>query len=511
MQLLLNLLNLLLILYSCAMCCAESEIHLPLYAADYIIGESEAMKITGAVYHAYENAWSVAFDVPDINSILVFALCREPCPPISSQYRLYDCASMLSTMVEHPWHNEYMATHSADAEMLCNAIRSDPVAIQNGVDKILSDSAGGALVRLRHPRTLVIFYEEEIVRNWMTLIGDEFSLSFRATQIEVLGQHFGLRHFKDHVLLLNSTQDSDFVRRSLTFALRNACTAIGFSAPEFGNVHSVSEAGRVRCVWECRDDMLRQPYNSAPPTKEQLNTSSAEHAVLPIKYACVQLPKVWVAAVFGFTVETSLPPSDIGYTQALFDAIDRLSLVVNTDLAAAGLRGTMVFSVKNSLYHTSFADRLSQLQKAACAIANSAADQCQDASSTLRNPDYVYRRRLLSTNVSTSQTQIEGLFISGEEKVFSDGSQREQHLSLLRTSLVSAIVEHAPVLGGLQNVEDIDFSEIIAFATPSPEDKTTPSPTPTTNSEEQVGQLLVLIGSLLGILCVFSVCLVARS
>jgi hypothetical protein len=501
------LLNLLLIFHSYTMCCTESGVHLPMYAADYSIGESEPMRITGAVFHAYENAWSVSFDVPNTNSILVFALCREPCPPISSQYRLYDCLSMLNTMAEQPWSNEYMATHSADGEMLCNAMRSNAIDVQNGVDKILSDSAGGALVRLRHPHTLVIFYEEEIVLHWMTLVGNEFGLSFCATQIEVVGQHFGVRHFKDHVLLLNSTQDSDFVRRSLTFALRNGCTAIGFSAPEFGNVHSVSEAGRLRCVWECRGDMLRQPYNSAPPTQEQVNASSAEHALLPVKYACVPLPKVWVAAVFGFTVETSLPPTDIGYAQALFDAIDRLSLVVKMDLAAAGLQGIMVFSVKNSLYHTSFADRLSQLQQAACAIANSADDQCQEASETLRNPDYVYRRRLLSIR----QTEIEGLFISGEETVFSDGNAREQHLSLLRTSLVSAIIEHAAVLDGLQNVENIDFSEIVAFSTPSPVDKTTPSPTPATNSEEQVGELLVLIGSLLGILCVFSVCLVARS
>jgi hypothetical protein len=118
---------------------------------------------------------------------------------------------------------------------------------------------------------------------------------------------------------------------------------------------------------------------------------------------------------------------------------------------------------------------------------------------------------MICARAHVRQTEIEGLFVSGEETVFSDGNAREQHLSLLRTSLVSAIIEHAAVLDGLQNVENIDFSEIVAFATPSPVDKTTPSPTPATNSEEQVGQLLVLIGSLLGILCVFSVCLVARS
>jgi hypothetical protein len=69
--------------------------------------------------------------------------------------------------------------------------------------------------------------------------------------------------------------------------------------------------------------------------------------------------------------------------------------------------------------------------------------------------------------LSSCHTQIEGVFITGDEKVFAQPNERKQHLTLLRTSLVSAIVEHAPVLGGLQNVEDIDFSQIVAFATPS--------------------------------------------
>jgi hypothetical protein len=135
------LLNLLLIFHSYTMCSTESGVHLPMYAADYSIGESEPMRITAAVFHA--------------------------CPPISSQYRLYDCLSMLNTMTEQPWRNEYMATRSADGEMLCNAMRSNAIDVQNGVDQILSDSAGGALVRLRRPHTLVIFYEEEIVLNWI--------------------------------------------------------------------------------------------------------------------------------------------------------------------------------------------------------------------------------------------------------------------------------------------------------------------------------------------------------
>jgi|LauGreDrversion2_3_1035106.scaffolds.fasta_scaffold43244_2 hypothetical protein len=106
------------------------------------------------------NTWSVSFDVPNTNSILVFALCSESC--ISSQYRLYECLAMLSTLGEQAWHNQYMSTHTGDGEMLCNAMRCDMRSnagdIQNVVDKILTVRAGGALVRLRHPNTLIIFY-----------------------------------------------------------------------------------------------------------------------------------------------------------------------------------------------------------------------------------------------------------------------------------------------------------------------------------------------------------------
>ncbi len=272
---------------------------------------------------------------------LVFALCREPCPPVSSQYQIYGCGAMLSVLQEPPWYNQYLKSivSPVDKESLCNTIRSTPAAVQMALDKIITDNNGGALVRLRHPSTLVIFYEEEIVQYWMTLTNGEYGVSFRATQIEIVGEHFGIRHYKDHVLLLNLTEHNKILRVGLIFALHNVCTKLGYSAPEFANVHIVYEGGRACCVWDCRADMLRQPYNSAPATVQQVNTSSAEYALLQIKYACVKLPKDYVAAVFGFGVETSLSlmPSDIGYEQALYDAIDRLSYIVKTDMAAAGL------------------------------------------------------------------------------------------------------------------------------------------------------------------------------
>jgi hypothetical protein len=65
---------------------------------------------------------------------------------------------MLSILGEQAWHNQYMSKHAGDGEMLCNVMRSNVGDIQNAVDKILTVSAGGPLVRLQHPNTLIIFY-----------------------------------------------------------------------------------------------------------------------------------------------------------------------------------------------------------------------------------------------------------------------------------------------------------------------------------------------------------------
>jgi hypothetical protein len=470
------------------------------YTSNYLIEANEKFEVLGATYHAFENAWSISLNIPPLQSTLVFGVCREPCPHLSTEYQIHSCMSMLSIVKDFNWYNDYFSSSTMDNESICENLRISNT-IQGQIDKVLSDRSGAALIRFRHPNSLVIFYEQEVVTNWMSATDNMFGLTFRATQIEVLGPNFGIRHFIQHVLLLNATQRSDFMNGGLTFMLRNSCTAKGFSAPEFANVHGVSEAGRVRCVWECRADMLKTPYNSAPPTVQQLNTSSSEYALLDEKYACIKIPEIYVAVIFGFTVDTAFAPSDIGYEQALFDAIDRLSYKVKSELFEAGLDGIMVFSLKETLYHKSFADRLQQLQRATCLLANIPSLECDKFSNTVQNPNYVYRRRLLST-----ETVIEGLFISADKQVFEQASVREQHLNVLRSSLVDSIQEHSSLIGSLQNLQDIDFSEIISFQAPEPVLPTTPAP-PTIDDNNQVSSNVFVycaVGAIVVAICYFS-------
>ena len=186
MQLLIILLGL---FCSCFECSKSSDLPAEIQSSSYSIDANEPMSITGAVFHAYENAWSVSFDVADTNSILFFSLCHEPCPPITTQYRIYECLPMLSIIGDQQWHNQYISTHIAEGEMFCNSIRSAPADVQAGVDKILSDSNGGALVRFRHPNTLVIFnvafHLVELSEAFIVAFRTEFLVWFLHVQFRV--------------------------------------------------------------------------------------------------------------------------------------------------------------------------------------------------------------------------------------------------------------------------------------------------------------------------------------
>ena len=74
----------------------------------------------------------------------------------------------------------------------------------------------------------------------------------------------------------------------------------------------------------------------------------------------------------------------------------------------------MFFSIKDTVYHSSFAQHIAELQKSVCFIAAVNSSDCAAASRAVTNPDYVYSRRLLQSKVvkRLAQAKIEGVFIA---------------------------------------------------------------------------------------------------
>jgi hypothetical protein len=170
----------------------------------YSIGSSDLqLLVTGATFRAYENAWTVDMGIQetDVNIVLFFAVCEGPCSRDgetnrwqADRYYTVDCEALLLSLTAPPWHNAYLAAQAADAAAgpaFCEGIRSAPVAVQANASSILSDAAGGALVRIRSPLSMVVFNEPELLRQWTVPAGanssDIFSFSFRVTQVSIVG------------------------------------------------------------------------------------------------------------------------------------------------------------------------------------------------------------------------------------------------------------------------------------------------------------------------------------
>ena len=479
----------------------------------YSIGTSDMLHLTGAVFHSYENAWSVDMESQqgEEHVVLFFALCKQPCSQDESageedRYFMLDCAGVLKSLNGPPWHNTYVAAQALDASSrlaFCDGVRSDSREVQRLASNILSDASGGALVRLRPPLSMVVFNEPAVLEEYTSPIdvnsSDVLSLTFRISQVAAVGDKFAVRHAVNTLRLRTPGQ------RTLTLALRNGCTAIGLSAPAFANVRSVDVGGRPRCVWECRGDMLREPYNSQPPTLAQLDPDSPEYARLPTKYACVALPKAWVATVFAFTVDIPVQPTDVGYSQALFDVVDRLTEVVLQDLTVRGKKGVLVFSIKNSVYHSSFDERLRELQTASCVSAGVSAAECEEAVATAKNQNYAYgtrrlfRRRAL-LNSQNYPLEIEGMYIYAQADVQEQPAQVQQQLFNLQNTLSDAVIKHAPFLTDdtgvplLSSVADVDFEKVVTFTTPLPPEP----PAPVQNVTEMQSEAVTSEGRGLG-------------
>jgi hypothetical protein len=313
-----------------------------------LLEEDSVLEVGHADFHAFENAWSVGFThAVDVHAfdVLVFEVCKPPCDDRGSgAAQLYPCRALVRAFAQPGWRNDYMAARANESLKLCADLSTSSGTVQAQAARVLSDGQGLPLVRVRAPLALVLYNEEELATVWASAVRDLeapleerakerpdiLSVAVRVSYITVLHSVFSLRRSVLRIRLRRP------VRSVLSFGVQNPCTALGLSAPEFGVVSLVNASGRLACAWFCREDMVKVPYNSAPPTRAQVNASTRENAELPVKYECLAPPPEWTAKVFGLTLETQMLSTEGEYAQTLFDAVDRLAEAVRRSLVGDG-------------------------------------------------------------------------------------------------------------------------------------------------------------------------------
>lgn len=440
--------------------------------------EDSVLEVAHADFHAYENAWSVGFrSAPDAHAfdVLVFEICKPPCGADAGARAedglpmMYPCRALARAFTQPGWRNEYMAGRANESLQLCADLSDRGSPLQAQAARVLSSADGAPLARVRAPLTLVLFNEDELATGWASVVSegearpDILSVAVRVSYITALHNMFSMRR---SVLRLRVRRP---VRSALSFSVQNPCTALGFSAPEFGVVSLVNVSGRLVCAWFCREDYVKLPYNSAPPTRAQLNASTTDYAQLPVKYECRKPPADWVSTVFGLTLESTMLATAGEYAQTLFDAVDRLAAAVRLSLVGEG-EGIVLLSISSELYHPiPFIEWARRLRAAGCT------DAAACAVEEISNPNYVYaRRRLLAEFVQN--LRVDGVFISPPVAQQEPGTPAQQPAAQvdrvaeaqnLRVALASAIEENIELVAEsdsslvVRSVQDVDIESVV--------------------------------------------------
>lgn len=433
--------------------------------------DDSVLEVAHADFHAYENAWAVGFrSAPDAHAfdVLVFEICKPPCGADAGSRaddglpELYPCRALVRAFIQPGWRNEYMAGRANESLKLCADLADRGSPLQAQAARVLSGAGGAPLARVRAPLTLMLFNEDELATGWASVVSvseggarpDILSVAVRVSYITALHSMFSMRR---SVLRIRVRRP---VRSALSFSVQNPCTALGFSAPEFGVVNLVNMSGRLMCAWFCREDYVKLPYNSAPPTRAQLNASTADYAQLPVKYECRKPPADWVSTVFGLTLESAMLATAGEYAQTLFDAVDRLAAAVRLSLVGAG-EGIVLLSISNDLYHPiPFIEWARRLRTAGCTDAACAVEE-------ISNPNYVYaRRRLLAEFVQN--LRVDGVLIS-PPVAQQPGTQTDRvaEAQNLRVALASAIEEKIELVAEkdssliVRSVQDVDIEGVV--------------------------------------------------
>jgi hypothetical protein len=441
--------------------------------------EDSVLEVAHADFHAYENAWSVTFrSAPNAHAfdVLVFEICKPPCGADAGARaedggaELYPCRALARAFVQPGWRNEYIAGRANESARLCADLSDRGSPLQAQAARVLSGADGAPLARVRAPLTLVLFNEDELATGWASVVSegearpDILSVAVRVSYITALHNMFSMRR---SVLRLRVRRP---VRSALSFSVQNPCTALGFSAPEFGVVSLVNVSGRLVCAWFCREDYVKLPYNSAPPTRAQLNASTADYAQLAVKYECRKPPADWVSTVFGLTLESAMLATAGEYAQTLFDAVDRLAAAVRLSLVGAG-EGIVLLSISSELYHPiPFVEWARRLRAAGCT------DAAACAVEEISNPNYVYARRRLLAEL-LQNLRVDGVLISPPAALQEPGTpaseqpgtqaDRVAEAQNLRVALASAIEENIELVAEtdsslvVRSVQDVDIEGVI--------------------------------------------------
>lgn len=454
----------------------------------YVIEENDNVMAADVKWLAYENSWQVLFsnvDAVDFD-ILIIQVCIDnetACTSNVQTSTLASCSTLTQMLNSTSLVNENVQKY-IENDNLCSKMKNSAEEFQIASNTIFTNKHSKPIIFVRQPLSLIITKDNYFDSTFQNKIFNanftkpHFQIMFKITQILILQKIFAVHQSVIRVIV----QQPDVTY--LSFQVQNPCTALGYFAPEFGGVQLTSTNFRDRCMWNCRVDKMRVPYNSIPATFDQLNYSHYAYDALPIKYSCYTLPSHWVALYFAFEIDSRMIVTGHELTQELYDAIDLFADILRFDLQNKQLQllsPHLALAVRKSIYHKSnFESQLQSSAEASCVLT-----QCENAWYPFTNAkvpgwnnnNFVYSRRNLAADMWHSAKRkllrtmnlktiiVEGVLITEQLRIVTDTAFRLSTMDALRNVLSKNDLFFDQNYTSLQisRVQDLDIKRVVAF------------------------------------------------
>lgn len=427
--------------------------------AQWEIQEDIPLGSTSVSYKPFRDAWVVSFGTstlsPSKYTIAIPQLCISTCPVNSLNYMGLNCAEVNNLLLDPSWFNEM-----AKSDIMHNTQCPRSFGNWNEAQYLLGAVNLRSTLYITMPTALTIHNDATFLsvfdpngRNSTSWV-----LTFRIIFLTALDVG-NIQRFSVHLYVGTVTLVQPEVSMA-TLAVTNACRLLGLLAPP--NSHLKMHVGADKqpiCMWDCRIDAMRSPWNLYPKTPNEIK-SIADIG------NCRPLTKYFTAAEFVFIIDTFITASSAERLNSFFfDELNIFSqsveLAMTNSLNVDGshyhllamtvpdsdfdthnwhswIRSFITFSHRNDvMFNVEFMNEtvlLSSLQQLNIY-------QVIENDNFIHNTNVLNRRNIAKRRFSTQSITIKGLYFTNDVT-----SQLSLFGSLLKQNVLQSTFQFSPYL-----------------------------------------------------------------
>lgn len=262
-----------------------------------------------------------------------------------------DCRDLTEVLQNEGWLNEnlnkQLHVRAADG----NDVQSSQCL---GQEQALACALQSGLLCVLYPGGLQLAHNEDELRRFGTsIIDDRLQLRVRLLYLTHMSE---ISMYIVHAVC-QTLQVSRPKASTAAISIQNECVRRGFRSPTYSSMRLVRyPLGTEICIWECRPDYVRWPWNSDPlqdSTPSGLPLSDSDAQLTP---ECKPIPEKFIAVEFSLRSEVRaaivipelLTPEFMQTLNALALSFQKEFTIANPDIKDA----LVLLSVAGSIYHT---------------------------------------------------------------------------------------------------------------------------------------------------------------